>query len=170
MVIWPEASSAQNSMAAVSAQGSTVWVLILRLNSSCRRSIAFEVLIDFHWLGGKRVKVKSLSPASSRLSATARLAAILAADVAGYSRLMGRNEEETVRDLEAHQAVILSCRSLPSSAGPSSTLPAMELFAQFPSAVRAVAMQKTMAERNFDIPAERRNRKTQLMAGSEAAN
>jgi class 3 adenylate cyclase len=28
-----------------------------------------------------------------------RLAAILAADVAGYSRLMGRNEEETVRDL-----------------------------------------------------------------------
>jgi hypothetical protein len=63
MVIWAEASSAQNSMAAVSAQGSTVWVLILRLNSSCRRSIAFEVLIDFHWLGGKRMKVKSLSPA-----------------------------------------------------------------------------------------------------------
>jgi hypothetical protein len=36
-------------------------------------------------------------------------------------------------------------------------------------AVRAVAMQKTMAERNFD-PAERRNRKTQLTAGGEAAN
>jgi len=59
-------------MAAVSAQGRMVWVLIRRLNSSCRRSIAFEVLIDFHWLGGKRVKVNSLSPASSRLSATAR--------------------------------------------------------------------------------------------------
>jgi hypothetical protein len=29
-----------------------------------------------------------------------RLAAILAADVAGYSRLMGRNEVATVRDLE----------------------------------------------------------------------
>jgi hypothetical protein len=28
-------------MAAVSADGSTVWVLILRLNSSCSRSIAF---------------------------------------------------------------------------------------------------------------------------------
>jgi hypothetical protein len=39
---------------------------------SCNRSIAFEVRIDFRWLGGKRVKVKSLSPASSRLSATAR--------------------------------------------------------------------------------------------------
>ena len=31
-----------------------------------------------------------------------RLAAILAADVAGYSRLMGRNEE-TVRELEADE-------------------------------------------------------------------
>jgi hypothetical protein len=43
MLIWPEASSAQNSMAAVSADGSTVCVLILRLNSSCSRSIAFVV-------------------------------------------------------------------------------------------------------------------------------
>src|SRR5688572_11052354 len=34
MLIWPEASSAQNSMAAVSAEGSTVCVLIRRLNSS----------------------------------------------------------------------------------------------------------------------------------------
>src|SRR5438128_10163043 len=40
MLIWPEASSAQNSIAAVSADGSTVWVLILRLNSSWSRSIA----------------------------------------------------------------------------------------------------------------------------------
>ena len=37
MLIWPEASSAQNSMAAVSADGSTVCGLILRLNSSCSR-------------------------------------------------------------------------------------------------------------------------------------
>jgi len=43
-VICPEASSAQNNIAAVSADGSTVWVLIRRLNSSCRRSIAFVVL------------------------------------------------------------------------------------------------------------------------------
>jgi hypothetical protein len=41
MLIWPQASSAQNNMAAVSADGSTVCVLILRLNSSCSRSIAF---------------------------------------------------------------------------------------------------------------------------------
>src|ERR1019366_9400120 len=71
MVICPEAIKAQNNIAAVSAEGRTVWVLIRRLNSSCKRSIAFDVRIDFHWLLGNRVKVKSLSPASSRLAATA---------------------------------------------------------------------------------------------------
>ena len=36
-----------------------------------------------------------------------RLAAILAADIAGYSRLMGEDEAATVRDLKGHQAVVL---------------------------------------------------------------
>src|SRR3954468_7461813 len=69
MLIWPEASNAQNSMAAVSADGSMVCVLILRLNSSCSRSIALVVRALRHWLGGSRVKVNRRSPASSRLSA-----------------------------------------------------------------------------------------------------
>jgi hypothetical protein len=43
MLISPEASKAQNRMAAVSADGSTVYILIRRLNSSCSRSIAFVV-------------------------------------------------------------------------------------------------------------------------------
>src|SRR5437660_11441218 len=71
MLICPEASNAQNNIAAVSADGSTVCVLIRRLNSSWSRSIALVVRALFHWLGGSRVKVKSRSPASSRLSATA---------------------------------------------------------------------------------------------------
>ena len=70
MATWPEASKAQNSIAAVSAEGSTVWVLIRRLNSSCNRSTAFVVLADFHCAGGRRVKVNRRSPASSRLAAT----------------------------------------------------------------------------------------------------
>ena len=45
-------------------------VLMRRLNSSCSRSMALVVRADFHWPGGRRVKVKSRSPASSRLSAT----------------------------------------------------------------------------------------------------
>ena len=38
---------------------------------------------------------------------TRRLAAILAADIAGYSRLMGENEAATVRALKGHQAEVL---------------------------------------------------------------
>jgi adenylate cyclase len=40
-------------------------------------------------------------------STSRRLAAILAADIAGYSRLMGEDEAATVRDLKAHQAAVL---------------------------------------------------------------
>ena len=40
-------------------------------------------------------------------SAPRRLAAILAADIAGYSRLMGEDEAGTVRELKGHQAVVL---------------------------------------------------------------
>ena len=69
--IWPEAIRAQSSIGTVSAQGSTVWVLTRRRNSSFSRSIAFVVLADFHCYGSSRVKEKSWSPASSRLSATA---------------------------------------------------------------------------------------------------
>ena len=87
-----------------------------------------------------------------------RLAAILAADIAGYSRLMGRNEEETVRELEAHQAVILPL--IAKHGGAIINIAGDGIVAQFPSAVRAVecavAIQKIMAERNFEIPAERR--------------
>ena len=60
-------------MAAVSPEGSTVWVLMRRLNSSWSRSMALVVRALFHWLTGNRVKVNSRSPASSRLSATALL-------------------------------------------------------------------------------------------------
>lgn len=72
ILIWPEAGKAQNNIAAVSADGSTVCVLIRRLNSSCSRSMALVVRALRHWLGGSRVKVKSRSPASYRLSTTAR--------------------------------------------------------------------------------------------------
>src|ERR1019366_1677563 len=79
------------SLPQVSAEGRTVWVLIRRLNSSCKRSIAFDVRIDFHWLLGNRVKVKSLSPASSRLAATAwhftrhlRMNALRFASISGF--------------------------------------------------------------------------------------
>jgi adenylate cyclase len=40
-------------------------------------------------------------------SQSRRLTAILAADIAGYSALMGADEARTVRDLKGHQAAVL---------------------------------------------------------------
>ena len=40
-------------------------------------------------------------------STARKLAAILAADIAGYSALMGADEARTVADLKGHQAVVL---------------------------------------------------------------
>jgi len=41
------------------------------------------------------------------MTATRRLAAILAADVAGYSRLMGADEEGTHERLRAHRYLLI---------------------------------------------------------------
>ena len=61
----------QNGMAAFSAEGGTVWVLMRRSDASCRHPMALVVRADLHWLGGRRKKANSRSPAISRLAATA---------------------------------------------------------------------------------------------------
>jgi len=89
-----------------------------------------------------------------------KLAAILAADIAGYSALMEANEEATVRDLKAHQAVILPM--ITKHGGHIIDTAGDGILAEFPSVVNAVecavAVQKAMAERNASIPAERQMR------------
>jgi len=40
MLMWPDANRAKDNIAAVSAEGRTVCVLMRRLNSSCKRSMA----------------------------------------------------------------------------------------------------------------------------------
>ena len=89
-----------------------------------------------------------------------RLAAILAADVAGYSRLMGEDEAATVRDLKAHQAVVLPM--VGSFGGAIVDTAGDGILATFPSAVRAmecaIAIQGAMEERNREVPEGRRMR------------
>lgn len=92
-------------------------------------------------------------------SGTRRLAIILFADVAGYSRLMRADEEQTFTDLRAHLAELVA--------------PVVERFhgrivktvgdgvmVEFGSAVEAmrsaVELQRGMVERNADLPANRR--------------
>jgi class 3 adenylate cyclase len=50
---------------------------------------------------------QQMSESSENPKVPRRLAAILAADIAGYSALMGADEARTVRDLKEHQAVVL---------------------------------------------------------------
>ena len=87
-----------------------------------------------------------------------RLAAILAADIAGYSALMGADEEATVRDLKAHQAVVLPMITV--HGGRIIDTAGDGILAEFGSVVNAVgcavALQKTMAERNATVETDRR--------------
>jgi adenylate cyclase len=87
-----------------------------------------------------------------------RLAAVLAADIAGYSALMGANEEATVRDLKAHQSVILPM--IKEHGGRVIDTAGDGVLAEFASIVKAVvcavAVQETMAERNASIEQARR--------------
>ena len=86
-----------------------------------------------------------------------RLAAILAADIAGYSALMGADEQSTVRDLKAHQAVVLPM--VGDHGGRIIDTAGDGILAEFGSVVNAVecalAIQETMSERNAKVEAER---------------
>src|SRR5438552_19202666 len=79
-----------------------------------------------------------------------RLAAILAADIAGYSRLMHEDEPATVRDLKAHQSVILPL--VGQHGGRIIDTAGDGIMAEFPSVIGATAcaaeIQTVMAERN----------------------
>src|SRR6516165_7930197 len=88
-----------------------------------------------------------------------RLAAILAADVAGYSRLMGADEEETLARLKALRREVADPQikehrgRIVKTTGDGLLLE----FASVVDAVRcAVEVQREMAERNTDVPPDRR--------------
>ena len=89
-----------------------------------------------------------------------RLAAILAADIAGYSRLMHADEAATVRDLKAHQSVILPL--IGRHGGRIIDTAGDGIMAEFPSVIGAtecaVEIQTVMAERNEGVPESRRMR------------
>ena len=89
-----------------------------------------------------------------------RLAAILAADIAGYSRLMHADEAATVRDLKAHQGVVLPL--IGRHGGRIIDTAGDGILAEFPSVIGAtecaVEIQTVMAERNQGLPESRRMR------------
>jgi TolB-like protein/class 3 adenylate cyclase len=92
------------------------------------------------------------------MTATRRLAAILAADVVGYSRLMGEDEAGTARSVREHRE---AARPIVARFGGRIVNTTGDGFLlEFPSVVAAVecaiAIQKLMVERNSETPEAKR--------------
>ncbi|MGV7218851.1 adenylate/guanylate cyclase domain-containing protein [Bradyrhizobium sp. UFLA05-112] len=87
-----------------------------------------------------------------------RLAAVLAADVAGYSRLMGADEVGTARAVREHRVVIDALVARHGGRLVKSTGDGVLLeFTSVVDAVEcAIAVQAVMAERNEVVPVDRR--------------
>src|SRR3989442_12646414 len=87
-----------------------------------------------------------------------RLTAILSADVAGYSRLMGEDEEATIRTLTAYREVMTTL--IQQQRGRVVDSPGDNLLAEFASVVDAVRcaveIQQELTARNAALPAQRK--------------
>src|SRR6516225_67801 len=87
-----------------------------------------------------------------------KLAAILCADVYGYSRLMGENEEATLRTLTSHRKLIDS--SIEQHHGRFVNSAGDSVLAEFASVVQAVncaiEIQTALRSANADLPPSRR--------------
>jgi adenylate cyclase len=88
-----------------------------------------------------------------------RLTAILAADVVGYSRLMGADEGGTLAALKAVQTELIDGK-IAQHQGRIVKLTGDGILAEFPSVVNALAcateVQRGIRERNTDVPQNRR--------------
>ena len=88
-----------------------------------------------------------------------RLAAIVSADVAGYSRLMGSDESGTLAALKAHRREVIDPK-IAEYGGRIVKTTGDGLLLEFPSVVDAVRctvdIQRGMAERNAGMPSEQR--------------
>jgi class 3 adenylate cyclase len=95
------------------------------------------------------------------MSSVRRLAAILAADVAGYSRLMGADEEGTHERVQAHLRQLVDPK-IAEHRGRTVKNTGDGLLAEFASVVDAVRcaveVQRRIIDREPDVPEERRIR------------
>jgi adenylate cyclase len=93
------------------------------------------------------------------MTATRRLAAILAADVAGYSRLIGADEEGTLKRLKAVRAELIDPKIV-GHKGRIVKTTGDGLLVEFASVVDAlrcaVEVQRAMTARNAGVPEDRR--------------
>ena len=88
-----------------------------------------------------------------------RLAAILATDIAGYSRLMNVDEEGTLRQLKAHRKELVDPK-ITEHRGRIVKTTGDGMLVEFVSVVDAVRcavdVQRAMVERNASVPSDKR--------------
>jgi len=88
-----------------------------------------------------------------------RLAAILVADVVGYSRLMGEDETGTLRAMQGHRFALID-PTIGQYKGRIVKLMGDGILVEFPSVLNAVAcalaIQKGMVNRNANVPEDRK--------------
>ncbi len=103
-------------------------------------------------------ELREFPRARAPFAETRKLAAILAADVVGYSRLMGEDEAGTARAVREHREAATSI--VAGLGGRIVKTTGDGLLLEFPSVVAAVecaiAIQKLMAERNVGTPEAKR--------------
>jgi adenylate cyclase len=87
-----------------------------------------------------------------------KLTAILSADVKGYSRLMGEDDEATVRTITAYRKIITDV--VQKYRGRVVDSPGDNILAEFPSVIdsvsSAVEIQQELKTKNADLPDDRR--------------
>ena len=126
------------------------------LNNANRSRSPSDVRNHYHNCGANlKAGCSETMAGALEISAVRRLAAVLAADVAGYSRLMGRNEEGTLERLMAHRRAVVDPK-IAEHHGRIVKTTGDGILAEFASVVDAVRcaveMQRGMAERNSGVP------------------
>jgi adenylate cyclase len=93
------------------------------------------------------------------VNVTRRLTTIVAADVAGYSRLMGADEEGTLAALRAHRNDLIDPK-ITAHGGRVANTAGDSILIEFPSVVEAlrcaIDFQRAIFERNRETPQDRR--------------
>ena len=124
-----------------------------RLRSRAGLLISIHAVLASRCYDGARLGPSEAPLATERVDR--RLTAILAADVAGYSRLMGMDEEGTLAQLKAHRRALVDPKITEHRGRIVKTTGDGMLveFASVVDAVRcAVEVQRSMAERNAEVP------------------
>src|SRR5262249_41530435 len=123
------------------------------LRSLARRGQLIRLVLSFVGLS------TGAPPLSTAERAERKLTAILAADVAGYSRLMGADEEGPLAQLKTHRRALVDPK-IAEHRGRIVKTSGDGLLVEFASVVDAlrcaVEVQRGMAERNTEVPQDRR--------------